>query len=122
MTEEEQDFTIWKDKDYNIHVTVTFDEEFFTPLTNLTIVWGMSVKSESSTALITKDNALLGGITVLSDTEFLVEIDREDTADLARGKYYHEAIVIDDTDNVSIIMVGTITIKESLLPIEVVVP
>jgi len=117
MTEEEQNFTIWKDNDYKIVVKVYFDDQFFIPLTNLTLYWGLGEKPNSETPLITKDSKTFDEIEITDGDEFVIYIDRTDTAEMARGKYYHEARAIDENGDVSILMTGTVTVKDVLLDI-----
>lgn len=118
MTEENQDFPVWQDNDYRVYVTVTFDQFFATPLSSLKLLWGMAQKSDSTDIIIMKDNASLGGINVVGDDTFIIFLNREDTANLKRGKYYHEARSVDLSNNVSQLMTGHVTVKESLLNVE----
>lgn len=80
----------------------------------LTIRWHLSKNVNKRPALLTK--GLSNGITVTNAPGgiFEVSLDSADTEDL-RGEFYHEAEIIDEDDNVSTVVSGTITIEPTLI-------
>jgi len=117
MTEEEQNFILWKDNDYKLIVKVYFEPGYEMSLNDLTIYWGMGEKPNSEIPNITKSSNLITEIEITNEDEFTIYIDRTDTVDLARGKYYHEARATNSNGDVSILMTGTVTLKDVLLDI-----
>ncbi len=77
------------------------------------IAWGMSRDPKSAAILEKTDGG--GGITVENQNEIHVTLERGDTDDLVRGRYYHAVGVIDGTGRAfPDIGYGWITLEASL--------
>lgn len=125
MAKTNQNDTFYAKNTRVLEFTITDDENEDAPsapldLTGCTVQWALSrinsSGSYSSTPVLRKDSALLGGVVIDSDPStgvVRVNIDPDDTEDLV-GKFYQELEVVDSTNNPVVVATGTLTIKRNV--------
>ena len=105
-----QNFKLWAGNDREIEFSV----EGFTNFIGVEFKWAAS-RTPNGTPLIEK-NSIAGDITI-DDNVVTVSIDKEDTAGLSGGRYYHELWSEDASGNISTLAKGYFRLYKSLVVI-----
>ena len=113
MTTTAQDFTMYAGDTNTITVTVTDSAGAVVNITGATITWKL-LEEQGGTIALTK--TVGSGIIITNGAGgiFTIALAATDTASLLAGAYYHEAELTDTSSNVSTILIGTLTLKESI--------
>lgn len=103
-------FSMYTGDTHYLPVPVT-DNGVIVDLTGTTVKWVIQRYETSTTSLVYKDT-VNGGITITNPASgvFTINLLSNDTKNLVPGDYYHEASVIDASQNVSTIMTGIVTL------------
>ena len=109
-----QDYEMWAGDTKAIVVAVVDSNGDPIPEADLelyTIRWVLST-AVGAAPVISKDNGMIGGITVTGDGEFTITLTPANTIALS-GTYYHEASVEDVGGQVSTVLIGKCQINKS---------
>ena len=112
-----QDFSVPEGDAMDVLFTVDPTDQI--SLVGATVTWSVYVMSfgvpDPSQLLLAKTSAT-GGVTILeSPGQFLVHLAETDTA-LPPGNYYHEAEVVDASENHATVCQGSMTTTLALIP------
>jgi hypothetical protein len=109
MAKIEQNATIYKDTNIDIIFTV----ENMDNITTSDNVWKMSKQVSGGDIIIEKTTEDPTQIS-LEDNTFTVHIHPEDTKNISRGEYFHEARILNNLGQTGILSIGKITIKSTM--------
>ncbi len=103
-------FTMYSGDTKNLEITVKDEDDVAVDLTDCELFWELSLIVGLNPPLISKE--LGSGLTVVDAAtgRFDIKIESGDTEGLV-GSFVHEVRMIDDDDNVSTILQGTVTIS-----------
>lgn len=97
MTKKNQDFEMYQSTAKILTVPVVDENDAPLNLTDATIYYGVFTAKGVGAAVIEKDGAVSGGITLVNSAgtndALRIAIDEADTNDLLSGRYYHECRV-----------------------------
>jgi hypothetical protein len=118
-----QDFSMFAGDDGNLEIHVQrknvsgalVDED----LTDADITWVLKEAADSTTALVTKTNAVITEIEIKdqqTDTGwFVVYLDPADTAALAAERYFHGVVIVDAALEVHTVETGYLTLSPKVI-------
>lgn len=98
------------------NVTIIYDVEGIdkNTLENAHITWKLALNVNGGPLVIKKSNN--PSEIIIKDTQFKIELKPEDTKDLKENiNYYHEAEIIDDSNQISTIATGRMRLKPTLI-------
>lgn len=109
MTMTNQDFQIWAGETKQLIVTVTDGNGIIVDISGSQITWRLLDKNNYT--IMTK--TLGNGVTLTDPTHgiFMIQLNPTDTANLGISRYSHTAKITDLFGNVSVLLVGSITLN-----------